>query len=34
MASSGGGGGGYVFRTRIGKEGIIVTSKFFGGVQF
>ena len=25
----GGGGGGYVFQTRIGKGGIIFTSKFF-----
>ena len=32
MASSG--GVGYVFQTRIGKGGIIFTSKFFGGVQF
>ena len=30
----GGGGGGYVFQTRIGKGGIIFTSKFFWGVQF
>ena len=31
MASS---GGRYVFQTRIGKGGIIVTSKFFGGFSF
>ena len=35
MASSGRGrGGGYVFQTRIGKGGIIFTSKFLEGVQF
>ena len=32
MASSG--GGGYIFQTRIGKGGIIFTTKYFGGVQF
>ena len=32
MASSG--GGGLVFQTRIGKGGIIFTSKFFGRSSF
>ena len=27
-------GGGYIFQTRIGKGGIIFTTKYFGGVQF
>ena len=29
-----GGGGGYIFQTRIGKGGIIFTTKHFWGVQF
>ena len=29
MASSG--GGGYIFKTRIGKGGIIFTTKYLGG---
>ena len=34
MASSGGGGGEYIFQTRIGKGGIICTTKYFWWVQF
>ena len=34
MVSSGEGAGGYIFQTRIGKGGIIFTTKYFWGVQF
>ena len=34
IMASPGGGGGYIFQTRIGKGGIIFTTKYFGGVQF